>query len=111
MPSVRSAPTSNRLTEPAIPAFELVYSPQPDDPRVTLELAPDASWVVESYPYESAIESANGTWLVVLAVSEPAWLERLLLSLGPDATVVAPAEFAALAGRAATRLRARYRTK
>ncbi len=87
---------------------DLVYSPQPDDPRVTLELAPDAGWVVESYPYESAVERASGTWEVVLAVSEPAWLERLLLSLGPDAAVAGPTEFRDLAARAATRLRARY---
>ena len=48
------------------------------------------------------------TWHVVLAVSEPAWLERLLLSLGPDVSVEAPTEFGDLAARAATRLRARY---
>ena len=87
---------------------DLVYSPQPDDPRVTLELAPAASWVVESYPHESAQEGARGSWRVVLAVSEPAWLERLLLSLGPDAGVEAPPEFRNLGAIAAGRLRARY---
>ena len=34
----------------------------------------------------------DGTLEVVLAVSEPAWLERLLVRLGPEATVVAPPE-------------------
>ena len=45
---------------------------------------------------------------VVLAVSEPAWLERLLLGLGPDATVVAPPTSSTLGADAAARLRARY---
>jgi predicted DNA-binding transcriptional regulator YafY len=44
----------------------------------------------------------------VLAVSEPAWLERLLVGLGPDATVVAPPELVELAPTAAARLRTRY---
>ncbi len=33
---------------------DLVYHPSPDDPRVTLRLAPAAEWVVESHPHESA---------------------------------------------------------
>ena len=32
---------------------DLVYRPRPDDPRVTLVLAPSAEWVVESHPHES----------------------------------------------------------
>ena len=75
----------------AVDAAELVYRPRPDDLRVTLRLAPAADWVVESYPHEAAEQSADGSWRVVLAVSEPAWLERLLLALGPDAAVEAPA--------------------
>jgi proteasome accessory factor C len=87
---------------------ELVYTPRPDDPRVTVWLGPSASWVVESYPNESATEDENGAWQVVLAVSELAWLERLLLSLGPAAAVEAPPELHHLAAHAAQRLRARY---
>jgi proteasome accessory factor C len=88
----------------------LVFRPRPDDLRVTLELAPDAVWVVESYPHEEAEQLADGSWRVVLAVSEPAWLDRLLLSLGPAATVVAPDEAIGLASAAASRLLARYRS-
>jgi proteasome accessory factor C len=87
---------------------DLVYHPSPDDPRVKLRLAPAAEWVVESHPHESATRRKDGSWDVVLAVSEPAWLERLLLGLGPDATVVAPPELVDLGARAAARLRARY---
>ncbi|MEX2099995.1 MAG: WYL domain-containing protein, partial [Acidimicrobiia bacterium] len=89
---------------------DLVYAPHPDDPRVTLHLAPGAAWVVESFPHESAAALADASWRVVLAVSEPAWLERLVLSLGPEVTVQAPPEFVNLAGTAARRLRARYGT-
>jgi proteasome accessory factor C len=87
---------------------DLVYHPSPDDPRVALRLASAAEWVVESHPHESARRRRDGSWDVVLAVSEPAWLERLLVGLGPDATVVAPPELVDLGARAAARLRARY---
>lgn len=89
---------------------DLVYHPSPDDPRVELRLAPAAEWVVESHPHESAARARDGSWTVVLAVSEPAWLERLLVGLGPDATVVAPPELVELGPAAARRLRARYGT-
>jgi proteasome accessory factor C len=88
---------------------DAVFRAGPDDPRVTLRLAPEAEWVVESYPHESAERRADGTWQLVLAVSEPAWLERLLLTLGPAATVVGPQDAQAVAPAAATRLLARYR--
>ncbi len=91
-------------------ARDLVYRPRPEDPRVTLRLAPAAEWVVESHPHESATRADDGTWRVVLAISEPAWLERLLVALGPDATVVAPPELTELGAEAAARLRRRYGT-
>jgi proteasome accessory factor C len=89
-------------------AVPLVYSPRPEDPRVVLRLAPDAAWVVESLPHEDVHALDDGWVRVVMAVSEPAWLERLLLGLGPDAVVEAPADLVDVAPRAARRLRARY---
>jgi proteasome accessory factor C len=92
---------------------ELVYRPRPDDPRVVLELAPDAAWVVESTPHEAAVPLTRGRWKggwrLTLAVSEVTWLERLLLVLGPAARVVQPAALKDLAASAAERLRSRYR--
>jgi proteasome accessory factor C len=88
---------------------DLVYRPRPDDPRVTLRLTPGAEWVVESFPHESAERRADGTWTVVLPVSEPAWLERLLLSLGPDAVVERPPAAVAVGVDAARRILTRYR--
>jgi proteasome accessory factor C len=86
-----------------------VFNPRPDDPMVTLRLRPSAAWVAESYPTESVTERADGTLDVVLVVSEPAWLERLVLSLGPDAEVIAPADRQGLAAAAAARVLGRYR--
>ncbi|HZP27938.1 MAG TPA: WYL domain-containing protein [Acidimicrobiia bacterium] len=88
---------------------DLVYRPDPSDPRVTLRLAPEAAWVVENLPQDSARPLAGGGYEVVLAVSGPAFLERLLLQLGPLATVVEPPEAAESARAAARRILARYR--
>ena len=87
------------------------YRPRPEDPRVVLDLAPGARWVVEQYPLERFEERDGGGCRVTLAVSAVPWLERLLLRLGPDATVVdwdggGPRD---LAGDAACRVLARYR--
>jgi proteasome accessory factor C len=87
---------------------EAVYRPSPDDPRVTLELPSEAGWVAESYPYEELKQQRDGSWRVVLAVSERAWLERLLLQLGPDVRVVAPDNLRSVAAAAAARLLGRY---
>ncbi len=64
------------------------YRPDPEDPRVTLDLDPSARWVVEQYPVETVEEMGGGHLRVTLVASQPAWLERLLLRLGPRATVV-----------------------
>ena len=51
-------------------------------------------WITEYYPCERVEESAEG-WLVSLRATDLAWARRLVLGLGPDVTVVAPAELAA----------------
>jgi len=79
-------------------------------PRVTLELAPAARWVAETYPVDEVIEADRGWLRVRMAVTATPWLERLLIRLGGDVRVVAaddPAHEAA--GRdAARRILARY---
>ena len=88
------------------PADFAVYKARAGDPRIVLDLDPAARWVVEQYPAESVEELDGGRVRVKLAVSERAWLERLLLRLGRQATVV---EGDGAAGRdAACRLLARY---
>ncbi|MDQ6728190.1 MAG: WYL domain-containing protein [Actinomycetota bacterium] len=82
------------------------YRARPDDRRVTLDLAPAARWVVGQYPVEQVEELGGGRLRVTLAASQPAWLERLLLRLGPAARVVGGD--GGLRGDAARRLLRRY---
>ena len=85
-----------------------LYRPDPSDLRVTLLLEPDAQWVVESYLTEAVVERGKGQLEVVLPVSAPAFLERLLLRLGGAATVVAPPAARELRRDAAARVLQRY---
>jgi proteasome accessory factor C len=85
-----------------------VYHPRPSDPRVTIELPVGASWVAESYPAEAVEDLPGGGQRVTLAVSEPAWLERVLLRVGPSARVVSPDAFEGVGAAAAERILIRY---
>jgi proteasome accessory factor C len=90
-----------------------LFHPSADDPRVVLDLAPDAGWVLEVYPTEAVETGPDGRARVTLAVGGRPWLERLLLRLGPSATVVDSADDPELkrsGADAAARIRARYRT-
>jgi len=92
---------------PATPPDFAVYRARPGDQRVTLDLEPAGRWVVDQYPAEAVQELAGGRTRVTLAVSERAWLERLLLRLGPAAGVVGGGD--AVGRDAACRLLGRYR--
>ena len=92
------------------PLFTEVFRADDADPRVSLDLAPEASWVREVYPVEAVDGRADGSSTVTLAVAATPWLERLLVTLGPAARVVdGPPELVAAAPRAAGRILARYR--
>ncbi len=69
---------------------EVFTAPQPTTRGSRSSSTPSAAWVAEAYPAESVTTRADGTVEVVLAVSEPAWLDRLLVRLGPEARVLAP---------------------
>ena len=102
------------FTRPNDPDTGGVFEPGPDTPQVTLDLAPAARWVVETYPVDEVGPAPDGGtgWLRVrLWVSATPWLERLLVRLGPDVRVVdADVPGLADAGRsAAGRILGRYR--
>jgi proteasome accessory factor C len=107
---IRAVRRTDASFEPGATTFEPgeVYNPRPNDPRVTLRLSPAAAWVPEAYPAEAVTELGDGATEVVLAVSEPAWLERLLLQLGPEAEVVDPPEAARAVSETARRVLERY---
>jgi proteasome accessory factor C len=87
-----------------------VFQPDPDDPRVVVRLEAPARWVAETYPVEATEELESGALRVTLAIAAEPWLERLLVNLGPQATVEsAPSPLAGAGGRAAARILARYR--
>jgi proteasome accessory factor C len=102
-------PTGERFDMPGGSASTTLFHPRPDDPRVTLLLPAEARWVAETYPTESVSEEPDGRLRVVLVASERAWLERLLLRLGPSTVILAPEDARRAAAAAAQRLLARYR--
>jgi proteasome accessory factor C len=82
-----------------------------DDPRVVLDLAPEAEWVVESYAVDDVSTTEEGRLRVTLPVSGRSWLERLLLQLGPRARLVevwGDVALAACGPEAARRVLSRY---
>jgi proteasome accessory factor C len=109
---VRSArPTGERFERPdptlaAVPGA--VFRPGPDMEQATVVLPAAARWVVETYPTTSVEELPDGSLRVVLPVSGRAWLERVLLRVGPEARVEGPPELADVGRQAAARVLARY---
>ncbi len=101
-----ATPLESTFKPPGTAPELAAYRPDADDPRVTIDLEPPARWVVEQYPTEKVEELGDGRLRVTLVASQPAWLERLLLRLGPHATVVG-GDGGRVAG-AARRLLARY---
>ncbi|MEM9134374.1 MAG: WYL domain-containing protein [Actinomycetota bacterium] len=88
-----------------------VYNPRPDDPWVCLRLKPEASWVADYYPVE-VLDRTDAHTEVKMVISAVPWLERLLIRLGPAATVVDSSGLPGaerLGADAAGRVLARYR--
>jgi proteasome accessory factor C len=94
-------------TDPGSTGFE-PFVPGPDGRTVRLSLDPSSAWMVESIPTAGAPESVDGRVELDVVVGGNAWLERLLLRLGPDVRVIDPPELRNLAFDAATRILLRY---
>jgi len=75
---------------------------------VTLEVGPGQEWVLDSYPVRDVADLGEGRWRLTLDVGGPAWLESVLLRLGPRAQVVSPPELVHAGRSAAARLLALY---
>lgn len=84
------------------------FVPGPDSRRVRIAIDRSMAWLLETIP--SALEGENdGRPVWEVFVAGDAWLQRLLLRLGPDAEVIEPAEDRTQAPEAARRILARYR--
>ncbi len=104
---VRRVTLLEKTFTPRAPApVATTFEPARSDERVTLELSPRARWVVEYYPVEKVRELGAGRCRVTLAVGGRAWLERLLVRLGPEATLIDGAE--GVLAAAADRILGRY---
>lgn len=107
---IRAVRPTDATFDPVTPSGPgTIYHPRPDDPRVTVELPRGASWVAETAPCESVEDLPDGRQRVVLAVSEPSWLDRILLQVGPDARVLDPPDWRERGRDVARRVLARYR--
>jgi len=79
-----------------------------DDVVVTLDIGKEGRWIVEAYPVLGVEDLGNERLIVSLPVGGRAFLERLLLRLGPDAKVLAPRDLVNAGAVAAERLLRNY---
>ncbi|HUW01046.1 MAG TPA: WYL domain-containing protein [Acidimicrobiales bacterium] len=107
---IESARSTDEHFEPPGAAPPIgVFHANDDDPRVTLDLAPSAAWVLEQYPVEDATANDDGSIRVTMAVAATRWFDRLLLRLGDQATIVeAPEQLQDRRRLAARTVLARY---
>ncbi len=85
-----------------------VFVPGPENPRVRLHLDAESTWLLESIPSAGPPQSVADGVEVEVYVGGTAWLERLLLRLGPGARIADPTEDRDLARNAARRILRRY---
>ena len=100
--------------DPTAGAPDAFFS-EADLPRAVVRLLPRAQWIIDRYPTDS-VESVlvsekpakSGAVDVTLPVASDRWFARLLVRLGPDATVIEPAGAAQGAVDLAQRMLANY---
>ena len=90
-------------------AGRALYTRGEGDVEVRLRLAPPARWVAEYYTTADAVEREDGSLEVTLPAKQLRWVAHLLLRLGTDAAVLAPAELTERVRELAGRTLAVYR--
>jgi proteasome accessory factor C len=71
-----------------------LYTPGEHDVAVRLLLRPAARWVAEYYATADVVTRDDGSVEATLPARQTSWVARLLLRLGSDAEVLAPADLA-----------------
>lgn len=87
----------------------VAFQPGDGTEAVVLDLGPEHDWVAESYPVRDVQTGADGRTRLTVDVGGTAWLEALLLRLGPTARVVDPPELRTAGAEVARRLLGAYR--
>ena len=85
------------------------FVPGPDSRRVRIAASPAMVWLLETIPSAAPVDGSGARPVWEVFVAGDAWLDRLLLRLGPDAEVVEPVGDRTRAPEAAARILARYR--
>ncbi len=104
-PADQGGPTDPSATDADVAA---AFVPAPDHRRVRLSVEPSAAWLFESIPAAGPPVPSDGRVEVEVFVAGEAWLERLLLRLGPEARVIDPPELRGVGTIAARRILDRY---
>ena len=86
-----------------------LFVPGPDSRRVRLAVDRTAAWLLEPVALPGSRTDDGDQVVCTVAVGGDAFLERLLLQLGPAAEVLEPAEDRAVVAAAAARVLDRYR--
>lgn len=85
------------------------FRASPDQPLMTLQVGRGARWITEYYPCETVTDTDAEHWRVTMRVSDLTWARRLVLGLGSEVLVLAPAELAADVRAETKRTLAAYR--
>lgn len=91
---VRSVRETGETFEPREPTLrtDVAFDPSVGDVQaVRIEVQPEQRWAVERYPVRDVVDRDDGTTEFTVDAAGDAWLERLLLRLGPTARVLEPA--------------------
>ena len=100
----RVTPTGSAF-EPHATIEDSLFASAGGLPRVTIDVDASGEWVGGYFPVDSNDPIDGGGARITLAVSAGAWLERLLLQLGPHVRIVSIDEpYSADLGRAAAQL-------
>lgn len=77
-------------------------------PIATVRVAPSASWMFEYHPMRLLRELPDGWSEAAMTYASDEWLTRLLLGMGDDVQIVAPASLATRVRDAAVAALAAY---